>query len=77
MSSADNMKLNIFVVLTMSFRMAIRDAAIAPLATLRIGQVVDTRAADAVHNENRDESFGDGETDATDAVDRDADTPEN
>ena len=54
--------------------MAIRDAAMARLATMRNGQVADTRAADAVPNEDMDESFGDGETEETDATDRDADT---
>ena len=48
--------------------MAIRDSAMARLATMKNGQVADTRAAD--------ESFGDGKTEATDAMDRDADTPE-
>ncbi|KAI0235667.1 hypothetical protein LSAT2_013817 [Lamellibrachia satsuma] len=59
--------------------MAIRDAAMARLATMKNGQVADTRAADAVPNEDQDESFGDGETEERDATDRDADsgdTPE-
>ena len=58
--------------------MAIRDAAMARLAAMKNGQVADTRTADAVPNE-ANESFGDGETEDTDATDRDADsgdTPE-
>ena len=46
---------------------------------MRNGKVADTRAADAVPNEDGDESFGDGETEETDATDWDADsgdTPE-
>ena len=59
--------------------MAIRDAAMARLATMKNGKVADTRAADAVPYEDQDESFGDGEIEERDATDRDADsgdTPE-
>ncbi|KAI0240784.1 hypothetical protein LSAT2_008409, partial [Lamellibrachia satsuma] len=41
---------------------------------MRNGKVADTRAADAVLNEDGDESCGDGETEDTDAADMYADS---